>query len=243
MKVIKLIFSIAITSSLIGFIAGEAHAQRSSKPAPTPTPGSQIESGASRTTPASVMPSTGNTQVNKNNGMGQLKSGTGGSMGDQSAAPITKLRITVVTGGDDLRSNSELRAFLITSVGKRFESIPLNCDNGKLSLCHGIPDGTQRIFVWDVSADCREVGPDPQQQAKGGCLLVPAEIRRFGLLFQSHNGLGQTSDNWNLNKLEVEYVIEGGSKPGTFPMFKASGDPLYRFKSAEEWETDPLKLP
>jgi len=55
----------------------------------------------------------------------------------------------------------------------------------------------------------------------------------------------QTGDNWNLDKLEVEYVVDVGGKAspaGTFPMFKGWGNPLYRFKTNEEWETEPLDL-
>ncbi len=60
--------------------------------------------------------------------------------------------------------------------------------------------------------------------------------------------MGDGSINWGdqtFNDWEVECVVEVGSKTtpaGTFFMYKNSGNPLYRFKTKEEWETDPLTL-
>ena len=243
MTIIKLFVAIFVTALYIG----EAHAQKRPKPTPTPVPGSQIESGASRrTAPDSATTANSSGQVNKNNGMGKVTDQKPGSMDSPGAGRITKLRITVVTGSDDLRSNSELRAFLITQNGKRFDSRPLNCQNGDLSRCEGISDGTRRTFEWNLLTDVVEAGQNPQLQAKSGATLFPADVRRFGLAFQTHINALQSADNWNLDKLEVEYVVDVGGKAspaGTFTMYKNSGNPLYRFKTKEEWDTGPLNLP
>lgn len=252
-KLIELTVAIAIIAILIGLSGGQAIAQRKPRPTPTPIPaGSQIEPGSARTTPDQVRQETGG-QVKKDTGMSQVRSDTGGAGSGRSepfAGAITKLRITVVTGGDDLRDNSQLRAFLVTREGKRIESIPLNCDKHNAFRCAGIPDGTRRIFEWNLVGD--EVADTRPQEQKvqnlmiGPVFVSPAEVRRFGLSFQSNTGGFQTGDNWNLDKLEVEYVVtvgSGQSPAGTFLMFKGSGSPLYRFKTGEEWETEPLNLP
>jgi hypothetical protein len=72
-------------------------------------------------------------------------------------------------------------------------------------------------------------------------------VHRFGIWFSSNpnQDLFETGDNWNLDKLEVEYAVKGSdnSPAGTFLMYKSPpGKPVYRFKTKEEWETDPLNL-
>ena len=177
-----------------------------------------------------------------------MKDQTGGTGSSESPGEgrITKLRIIVVTGSDDLRSNSELRAFLIARDGRRFESQPLNCEKGDLSRCEGMSDGTRRTFEWNLLTEGGEVTQNPEQQVKSSIMIFPADVRRFGLAFQTHISVLQSADNWNLDKLEVEYVVNVGGKAspaGTFSMYKGSGSPLYRFKTHEEWETEPLSLP
>jgi len=245
MMLIKLSSAIAITALL----ASQAAAQKRPRPTPTPVSGAQIESGASRPTPDQATTANGGGQVNKNNGMGTVKDEKGGTGSSESPGTgrITKLRITVVTGSDDLRSNSELRAFLITRNGTRYESPPLNCENGDLSRCEGISDGTRRTFEWELADESfSEKTQNYTPSAKPDITIFPADVRRFGLAFHSHNSGLQTGDNWNLDKLEVEYVVGAGGKAspaGTFLMYKNSGTPLYRFKTKEEWDTGPLTLP
>ena len=223
--------------------------QKRPKPTPTPVPGAQVETGAARTTPTNATADTGGSQVNKTNGAGKLTSGTGkGAKVDPTAGRISKLRITVVTGSDDLRSNSELHAFLILQDGRRYESKALNCTNGDISQCQGIPDGTRRTFEWElVDESLNQIAKGSQPPpSKPSITVFPADIRRFGLALRSHINVLQTGDNWNLNNLEVEYiVINGGmtSPAGTFTMYKNSGYPLYRFKTYEEWDTGPISLP
>jgi hypothetical protein len=152
----------------------------------------------------------------------QPKTQTEGS-GALKAGRITTLRITVVTGSDDLRNRSRLLAFLILRDGRRIGPKSLNCTSADNDSCEGIPDGSQRIFQWELG---------------GWGDISPADVHRFGLSFES-NPIGfDTGDNWNLDKLEVEY----STPAGTFTMYKGSGHPLYRFKTKEEWETEPLNL-
>src|SRR5687768_3020775 len=70
---------------------------------------------------------------------------------------MTKMRITLVTGGDDLRYDSRVSAFIITRSGRRIQSPPLNCvrvnrnpaGGWDASGCGRIPNGTRRTFVWE----------------------------------------------------------------------------------------------
>ncbi len=242
MTLIKSFAAIAITALVVG--QAPAQKQQSPRPTPTPVPGAQIETGTPRTNQDPVIQVTGGGQVNRNTGMEQVRDNNNpiGS-GEAGKGRITKLRITVVTGSDDLRSNSDLRAFLITGDGRRIDSDVLNCE--KARHCEGIPDGTRRTFEWNLFTEGGEGPPNPEQ-AKGGGTVFPADVRRLGLSFKSYSGFGQTGDNWNLDKLEVEYVVATGSKTspaGTFSMYTNSGNPLYRFKTKEEWDTGPLSLP
>lgn len=152
---------------------------------------------------------------------------------------MTHMRITLVTGGDDLRYDSRVSAFLITRDGRRIQSPPLNCltvernpsGGWKASRCGGIPNGTRRTFVWNFNNI---------EYARA------ADIHRFGLSFESgRTGPFDTGDNWNLDRLEVEY-FEGAwaSKSGRAePTQLLRLAPLYRFKSREEWESNPLGAP
>lgn len=156
---------------------------------------------------------------------------------------ISRLRIIATTGGDDLRENSKLFAFLIARDGRRLTSHALNCgrvwrSRGRdVPRCAGIPNNTRRTFEWDLEP---------------GQVILPADVHRFGLMFQSGSrGPFDTGDNWDLQRLEVEYVTVPGSGPitkggkttsaGIRPLLLVPSK-VYRFKSNEEWESEPLRL-
>ena len=158
--------------------------------------------------------------------------------GGPPSTSMSHMRITLVTGGDDLRYDSRVSAFLITRDGRRIQSPPLNClsvqRNGAgwtSSRCSRIPNGTRRTFVWNFNNI---------EYAR------PADVHRFGLAFESGNtGPFDTGDNWNLDSLEVEYFVAGGFEAKTArteptQLLRLSGTPLYRFKSREEWESNPV---
>jgi hypothetical protein len=150
---------------------------------------------------------------------------------------MTRMRITLVTGGDDLRYDSRVSAFIITRSGRRVQSPPLNCvrvnrnasGGWDASGCSRIPNGTRRTFVWNFNNI---------EHAR------PEDVHRFGLAFESGNtGPFDTGDNWDLDRLEVEYFVGAwGSKSGRAEptQLLRSQAPLYRFKSREEWESNPL---
>src|SRR3982074_2913271 len=130
---IKLSSAIAITALTVCQVS----AQKRPKPTPTAAAGSQIETGASRTTPDQSTTANGGGKADKSNGLLQVQSGPGGGGSEPpGAGRITKIIITVVTGGDDLREGSAVCPFITTRDGKRIESnSPLNCQKKYPFFC------------------------------------------------------------------------------------------------------------
>jgi hypothetical protein len=127
-----------------------------------------------------------------------------------------------------------VRAFLITQHDGRIKSHALNCNDEH--KCEGLPGWSKRTFEWNLPLG-----------------VYPRDVCRFGLSFESDEGKLLTGDNWDLIYLEVSYVVAVGSKTKTktkpieesvfeHPMFNATGNPLYRFKTKDEWQSGPLKL-
>ncbi len=158
------------------------------------------------------------------------------------AGAIDHMRITVVSGGDDLRSSSRVSAFVITRDGRRIQSQPLNClavqrdpagGGWNASRCANIANHTRRTFEWRFNSVE---------------YVRPADIHRFGLAFETgRTGPFDTGDNWNLDSLEVEYFVVRGveaksaaARSEPVQLVRLSGAPLYRFKSREEWESNPI---
>ena len=175
----------------------------------------------------------------------ERRPGGSGSEGKTSerAGSISRIRVKTLTGGDDLRRESRVSFFVVRRDGGRVQSPPLNCvtrsgaavgagDPVQPERCQRLADHTRRTFEWDLS---RERPP-----------LKPGDVHRFGVSFESGRpGPFDTGDNWNLDSLEVEYVVEPaepGGRAATRQMLRLSGRPLYRFKTREEWESEPLQL-
>lgn len=148
---------------------------------------------------------------------------------------IRLIRIIATTGSDDLRRDSELRAFLLLKDGRRIESLALNCRKVREeTVCPSFPNGSRRTLEWRLDP------PAPPVSA--------SDIHRFGLSFKSgRSGPFDTGDNWNLNRLEVEYVVTSadptrGITAGTFPLLKLTEQRVHRFKTNETWESEPIVL-
>ena len=134
--------------------------------------------------------------------------------------PITKMRMILNTGADDLRRGSAVSAFVILKDGRRIESKPLNCT---ARGCIGITAKSRKTLEWNV---------DPKTS------FTAEQIRRVGLTFKSgKNGPFDTGDNWDLRALEVEYVA-GGETATLLKLSNRGG--VYRFKTDDSWESDPL---
>lgn len=136
---------------------------------------------------------------------------------------ITKLRLILTTGADDLRRNSAVSAFLILKDGRRVESKPLNCN--RKQECNGFPARSRRTLEWTLDAK--------------GTNVRPEDLYRLGLAFKSGKaGPLDGPDNWDLSALEVEYVAGGD----TTPLLKLSNrGGIYRFKNVDEWTSEPIR--
>jgi hypothetical protein len=222
---IALFGALGISLALCDFEAATSVVFSQSNPKPKPTPKS--------TTPAKT------TNRNSNSGSSESPSRvtvTAPVPGTHDGA-ITKIRISIQTGEDDLRTNSKFRAFLRTRDDRRIESDPLNCRRvvERETVCIGIPGGTRRTYEWELRT---VVVP-----------VYPQDIYTFGLTFETGStGPFDSGDNWNVDRLEVDYIVTKGSvekhsPAGTFSLYRNSGSPLYRFKTRDQWETDPLSLP
>jgi len=148
---------------------------------------------------------------------------------------ITKFRIIATTGADDLRENSEIKAFVILKDGRRVESKTLNCRVSARSgqrVCDAFPAKSRRTVEWAV---------DPR------AVIRPDDVHRFGLAFQTgRKGPLDSADNWDLHVLEVEYVTAADparrDEAGTFPLLKTGGRGyVYRFKTSDSWESEPIQ--
>lgn len=152
-----------------------------------------------------------------------------GNFTQRTPGAVSRLRITMHTGGDDLRQQSHVAVFFITRDGRRIESKPINCNP---RYCEGMANNTRRTFEWDLQADQ---------------VVRPADIHRFGVSFTSNPRmlLMETHDNWNLDRIEVEYFVAVGDAAkaaGVYPLLDRAGRPLMRFHTREQWESEPLRL-
>jgi hypothetical protein len=125
---------------------------------------------------------------------------------------VTRMRITVTTGADDLREGSTVSAFVVLKDGRRIQSGALNC---RKNDCDGLEAKSRETLVWTPSES------DP---------FARDEIRRFGLTFESAKG-----DEWALAALEVDATAGGRTKT----LLKLDR-PVRYFDGSGSWESAPL---
>ncbi len=133
---------------------------------------------------------------------------------EASELEVRSLRITIQTGGDDLRCNSQAYAIV------RFRS--------GAQQRHPLNRGAQWNNHTTVSVDM----PLP-----AGTTL--SDLISFGLHFDSGRcGPFDTGDNWNVDRLLVEFA----SSESVGTLLERSGTPLVRFTENEvrDWNADTL---
>jgi hypothetical protein len=137
--------------------------------------------------------------------------------------PVTKLRVTISTGDDDLRRNSTVSAFVILKDGRRIESKPLNC-NAKQQQCAGLPPKSKKVLEWTVTP------------AKS---FTAEQVHRFGLTFKSgKGGPAGTADHWDITAVSVDYVA-GGTTTSLLSLHYHGRN--YPLKNGESWESEPKR--
>jgi hypothetical protein len=121
---------------------------------------------------------------------------------------VNVLKISITTGGDDLRGGSQAWAYVHLLQGSAVSefSSPLNEGaNWKNNTTHergmDLPNGT-----------------------------TLRDIRRFGIKFQS--GGGVSGDNWNVDRIVVKFAVPGGEDE----LVNLAESPIVRFKSTERTE-------
>lgn len=125
---------------------------------------------------------------------------------------VNVLKISITTGGDDLRGGSQAWAYVRLLQGSAVNEFSVALNEGanwKNNSTHDrdlhLPDGT-----------------------------TLRDIRRFGIRFQSGGGI--SGDNWNVDGVVVKFAVPGGEDE----LVNKAESPIVRFKSTErtEWGVD-----
>jgi hypothetical protein len=129
---------------------------------------------------------------------------------------ITNLELTIVTGGDDLRGDSSATAYVIVGDGNRTREYSTQLKSETDSSWDN--DTTHGPLVWNLPPG---VSTD--------------NLSRLGIRMHSHEGFGETSDNWDITSVLATYPAGGGQAV----LVDAAGGPLVRLTGSEPfWETD-----
>jgi hypothetical protein len=130
---------------------------------------------------------------------------------------IIRLRIEVLTGGDDLRNASNAIATL------KYTSVSGNQMNASINMNNGAqwPNWSSRTVNFTLPS---------------GVLLS----RAYAFRIQFYSGQPDpfaTGDNWNMNSITVTGILDDGSE---VILVQKAGSPLHRFQSDNWtlWETD-----
>jgi hypothetical protein len=132
------------------------------------------------------------------------------------ATGITNLDITVVTGEDNLREDSSATAWILVIEGKETKE-------------YSMVIKTETDPEWKNNSTHGPIGWNVPQG------ISNENISRFGIRMQSHESGTETSDNWNINTVQVTYPDGGG---GNAVLVDQAGGPLVRLTGSEPaWET------
>lgn len=126
-----------------------------------------------------------------------------------TCAPLRSVHATFQTGGDDLRSNSEVIMYLMSTLG----DVELQHFYG------GFGNNT---------TNSRDLGLLNPNFTVDSCAVTGLKIRMI-----SHNGTFQSTDNWNLDAVSVS----GYGNDGAYIWyFSKTGSPLLkRFTGSSQW--------
>lgn len=125
-----------------------------------------------------------------------------------SCAKLRSFFLNFQTGGDDLRSNSEVIIWLMTNTGD-VELQHVWGGFGNNSTNYRVV--TLQNANWDVNS----------------CSVTGIKMRMI-----SHNSWTETDDNWNMDGI----VVNGYSDQGEYKYtFSANGSPVKRFTGSSQW--------
>jgi len=143
---------------------------------------------------------------------------------------ISKFRLILTTGEDDLRHNSSVSAFLILKDGRRIESKPLNC-NGKQE-CAPFPANSRRKLEWSLGSKNA---------------ITADQIRRFGLSFRSGKAgvrhrrqMGPPRARGRIRRAARDLHAAEPQNPRRRPPFQERRTPGNRSRSSSSGKETPL---
>lgn len=131
---------------------------------------------------------------------------------------VSRLDITIVTGGDDLRRASN--AYMKLNIPSIF-GLWAAWLGPTINLNHGVswPGNSSNTVAWELSG---------QQIGRG-------DLFGFDLFYTSGQpDIFATQDNWNVQEIKIVAQYADGSSEA---VFQNAGDPLYRFDGRHPRQT------
>lgn len=139
-------------------------------------------------------------------------------MGSHPQQVINQLALEIVTGDDDLRSQSQAYCYVILNRNSQIEEISSESLNGGF----GWPNWSKNDVIFPITSN---LFPND---------VMISDIQVFGIrFFSGQSGPFDTGDNWNMNSITVTYHVDNAPDDTLLSM---SGSPLKRFVSDhDEW--------
>jgi hypothetical protein len=121
---------------------------------------------------------------------------------------FNQIQFTIITGADDLRSDSSATATIRSPTGNTIQTVTLKAQGQQ-----GWPNNSTKTINASLVT--------PQ---------TPSQIRDIVITLTSHNAFGEVSDNWNVQGVSV-YLSNNGQGQVTF--LNRSGNPLKRLTASQ----------
>jgi microsomal dipeptidase-like Zn-dependent dipeptidase len=119
-----------------------------------------------------------------------------------------QIRFDIKTGNDDLRGNSTAEAHLFMANGVKIQDI---------SLKDGKQGSWENYSTHSVTETLKT-------------LVTATTIGRVNISMESHNGMGQSDDNWNVQVVTVTLLGAGGAQKEIMHFY---GDPFHRISHSD----------
>ena len=130
------------------------------------------------------------------------------------AGTFNQIRFVMATGNDDLRGDSSVTATLLAANGAVLQTLEI-----KNQSAPGWPNNSINTVTLPLSP-----------------ALAPSSIASIVIRLISHNGIGETDDNWNLNGADISLSNNGTALQ---PLMHFSGAPLARLTGVSPTITLP----
>jgi hypothetical protein len=139
---------------------------------------------------------------------------TGGRAQTPSSTKFDSIRFVILTGGDDLRGDSSATAELFSVNGQPLQTLTLKAENA---------GGWSNNSTHTVNAKLSQP-------------LSGDQIGRVAITLTSHNGIFESDDNWNINRVSVQ-LYDGNN---TYQLATVSGNPYVRLTGSQPTKSVPI---